>query len=418
MNQNLLKYFQARQSQGQSQDHMQDFASLPKVMQNMPMEPAERVSAPSPAPYNPFDEGIKRAIEASRFSLSPTPEQQSRAMRGGMLEFGSALKNMPKERGFLANLGQAGQALAPAIHSIDASNSSAEAENLALANQILAYQNAEREKARREEENAWHREYKERELEERRQNHLLHNFMRKATLEKGKMIDPDYVQIEGMPFRKLDKIGMRHALSDRREAAKANHEIQELYKSWNKLEDKTKNNIFAPIGGWSGLTNMAKDFAGRYLGSESLREETAIRQDLEAKLGQLTTALERTKTGKGLTQGMFDRLKDYYPNKNDNAETLKLKLKSASEDAELFSEAANLTAQYGADITIDDVKRLREMHENQESSDPTAPEAQKSQSNSSMQGSVMMIGPDGDNYNIPIFELEDARNNGFKMQDE
>lgn len=90
--------------------------------------------------YNPFDSGIRRAIETARESLSMTEKQQDRALRRSLLNFASNIAQTPKQKGFFNNFGAISRAALPAIGEYDNAEVEAEMANNAMANQILNYQ--------------------------------------------------------------------------------------------------------------------------------------------------------------------------------------------------------------------------------------------------------------------------------------
>ena len=94
-----------------------------------------------------------------------------------------------------------------------------------------------------------------------------------------------------------------------------------------------------------------------------MQNETALRKQLKADLGNLNVVLEKSKTGKGLTQGMYDRLKSYYPDiDNDDLETIKTKMNFITKEAETYYKAAQLRAEHGADINPIDIEDLNVGH--------------------------------------------------------
>ena len=157
MNHALLDYYRQMQGQGQGGD------------------------IPPPTPYNPFDAGISRAIEAARESLGMTGKQQDRAMRNSILKFAEEVSGQPWQKGFFANFAAAGKALGPAINTYDQEEEAALEANNALANQILQYQSKEQARAAAEEESAWRRETADRQFNENvRQHNLLENFRNRS----------------------------------------------------------------------------------------------------------------------------------------------------------------------------------------------------------------------------------------------
>lgn len=168
----MLNYLQNMQQQGQPQQGMMPQQGA--ISQAMPQQQA---------PSNPFDVGIRRAIESARESLGMTEKQQEKALRRSMLAFGQNIAEQPKQKGFWNNLGSAGRALAPAIMEYDNSEDQALTQNNALANQILAYQAAEEQRNAQAEERDWKRDFAERQFEEQKRGTNLLDRFRNLSLE-------------------------------------------------------------------------------------------------------------------------------------------------------------------------------------------------------------------------------------------
>jgi hypothetical protein len=106
-------------------------------------------------------------------------DQEHKAINNALLALGNGLASEPIQRGFKNNLGVIGRAMNPALSAYNTSEDTAIAENERLANQILEHQRAEQALADKREENAWHRKFQERQLEETKRHHnLMDNFRR------------------------------------------------------------------------------------------------------------------------------------------------------------------------------------------------------------------------------------------------
>lgn len=354
----MLNYLQ--QAQGQPQQAQTPasgmgqnaYASPTQMLQTM--QPSRQSSA---APSNPFDRGIRYAVESARESLGMTQKQQDKAMRSSMLAFANNMAQQPKKRGFWNNVGSVGQALAPAVGAYDMEENNALAENNNMANQILSHQAAEQDRQAQEEERAWRRQYAEDQLgEQRRQHNLMDNFRRDKAQEKE---GSNIIEIEGRPFRKLDKIEQRQANKLKSNTSNNALALKDIKESFENLKKLTANNTFAPIGGLSVATNKAKDFFGRFAANKELREETAARNNFESQLGKLTTSLEAIKAGGGkLGQGMYDRLKPFFPSTDDDLPTLEAKLQQINGEANKYNQAAQISSKYGISFDPADVDEL------------------------------------------------------------
>ena len=170
MNPALLNYLQANQ-QNQDQIGLMDNVSEGQL-------PTQQISNDS----NPFDSGIRRAIETARESLGMTEKQQDKALRRGLLNFAANISQTPKHKGFFANFGAASRAAIPAMLEYDTAESEYEADNNALANQILNYQDKQREALSKAEEQAWRHKTAEDNLSEVKRYHDLINANNQAKL--------------------------------------------------------------------------------------------------------------------------------------------------------------------------------------------------------------------------------------------
>lgn len=149
--------------------------------QEMPMQEREA--------FNPFDLGIKKAIEQSRQNLGMNQQQQHRAINNALSSFGNAISKEPVVSGFKNNLGVFGRAMNPALQSYNQSEDIALKENNNLAQQILAHRRAEENARRQEEEKAYQRDFAERQfgaLEQFRQAKLMQDQAKSSDKKKAK----------------------------------------------------------------------------------------------------------------------------------------------------------------------------------------------------------------------------------------
>jgi hypothetical protein len=386
MNPALLNYLQANQ---QNQDQM-------GLLDNNSQEvmPNQQVNIQS----NPFDSGIRRAVETARDSLGMTEKQQDKALRRGLLNFAANISQTPKQKGFFANFGAASRAAIPAMLEYDTAEANYESDNNALANQILAYQGKQREALAKAEEQAWRHQLEEDKLAEVKRYHDL--------LAKSKNQEQGQIEnIEGKPFRKLDKIEQRQANTLKRKAGSTLLAVKEINDSWDKLEELSKNNSFQPIGGYSGIANPTKDFFGKFANNKELQKETATRKDLAAKLGNLTAVLEAVKAGGGkLGQGMYDRLKPNFPDiEKDDYETFKAKMKSITKEANLYHKAAEMSSDRGISIDPYDIHEMQNnIVEDEEKNDSEASDY-----------IVMTEGTTGQELEVPSNKVKLFESNGW-----
>jgi hypothetical protein len=364
--------------------------------QNMEQAPQQQ------APYNPFDSGISKAISSARESLGMTDKQQEKALRRSMLTFGDNIAQQPKQKGFWNNFGSVGRALSPAIMAHDDAEDAALTQNNALANQMLAYQAAEQKRQEDAKQQTWERQHKEAQLGEQRRAHDMMNSRASSAASQGGFRD-----YNGQSFRVLDKAGQTRANTLKAKAGNSYLAVKNINKSWAELEELSKDNVFQPIGGYSGITNPVKEFFGKYGKKESLQKETAARQNLSTQLGRLNTSLEALTSGGGkLGQGMYDRLKPFFPDiKNDDYETIKAKMEHINNETELYYNAAKLSADLGIYISPYDVDEMN--------NPPFQGQDVGINSGESGQNFIVMQDQNGQQYSIPRDEVEDAINDGL-----
>ncbi len=397
MNPSLMNYLQNNQLSNQTtgmQQQAQQGSQAPKPGQDS---------------YNPFDSGIQKAIASARESLGMNKQQQENAFNNSLLAFGDNMAQMPREKGFWNNVGSIGRALSPALKTYDQSENAAMAENQGMANQILAYQKAEQARQDQQEERAWHRQHAENQLGEQRRYHdLMNSRMSSGNRTLNPNTQNESIDLEGRSFRPLDKIEQRQANKFKKTAGNTYLAVKEINKSWDKLENLTKDNTFDPIGGYSQITNPVKDFFGRFANKENLKKETAARKDLGAKLGNLTAVLEAVKAGGGkLGQGMYDRLKPNFPDLvKDDYETIKTKMDSINKEMETYYKAAKISADYGINIDPNDIDEMEnEQLQSQQNLDQEG--FQQGNPNADF---VLMQNANGEQFSIPRGMMQEAMN--------
>lgn len=168
MNPFLFNYLQNNANQEQQQPMA--------PTQNMPSQPMQ----PPQQQYNPFNEGIQRAISAARDSLGLTEKQQDKAMRRSLLAFGNSIGQQPVRKGFWNNFGDIARSMSPAIAEYDSAEDEMMNHNNALANQILDYEAKMEDRGLRAQdrqiaadERKWQHKHAEDMLAEQRRYHNL-----------------------------------------------------------------------------------------------------------------------------------------------------------------------------------------------------------------------------------------------------
>ena len=339
------------------------------IQQNMPKK-------------DPFDQGIMRAVKSAKQSLDMDDDQSDRAMRESMATFAENIAPMPKVKGFMANFAQVGRALAPAIKTHDEYEDQAKEKNkqmIAYAQQLRA---AEEAKAAALEGNAYSREMadkqmalQQQQLAEQREYHkesIMANFAKAAAkrgaenykaylkdLEKGEKEEKNPIKdIYGQPYHKMDAVERRAAEKLRTTTGNTKLAYDNAKKSKEAFLANSANNFIRPVGGFmTRFANPVKEGVGLAIGNQSLKDEAALRNRFKAELGNVTVMLEVAKTGKSLTQGMYDRLKENFPDVDrDSLETIEEKMKYLNEEIDLYTKAAKLSSEYGVKINPDEVE--------------------------------------------------------------
>lgn len=386
----------------------------PAVLNYMQSQDAsQNPNAQTQQPYNPFDSGIKAAIESARVSLDMTEKQQDKALRRSMLAFGNAYGNEPRAKGFMGNVGAVARSLSPAIMAHDEVEDASLRENNDLANQILKYQAAEQERQARDEERNWHRKHAENQLAEQQRYHNMMDAYHNKQLAQNNFSLPS--NLEGTGLIPIDnKKDFATYLKDKKLIGKVLHDIDNIEKNYTDFREKTENNIFDPMGASRKVTNKAKDIAGRFFNNKQLREETAERETLDAKLKKFVTSSERELKGGGnLGLGLIRFFKDenIYPTlSEDNPETFIAKLKMMRDETETYYKAANLSLQHKVHLDASQVHDF----ENRLSGNNATPEALPNETLPTANNeTVLMQDPEGKSYEIPAGEVNDALQDGL-----
>ena len=354
------------------------------------------------APYNPFDSGIRAAIESARQSLGMTEKQQDKALRRSMLSFADNIAMQPKQRGFFANFGSASRALSPAIQTHDQAEDEALSQNNAMANQILAYRNAEEAKHAQAEDHDWKRQHAEAQLEEQRRYHDMMNNYQQQKLNAQQTPPPtslgsDFIPIESKSERLM-------YTKDKKASGEILHELSSIKKDYENFRELAKDDVIDPMTpyGVGAITNKAKDFFGHFNGNKQLQEETKKRKALEAKLGKFAVELERKIKGGVLSEGMVKRFesKELLPSLSDRPEVFEEKLNNLMEEMGERYKASDASLRYNAHISPYDLSQQSAQSE----------ESTTSQNN--MQ-TILMQDANGTQYEIPADEAANAANDGL-----
>jgi len=371
------------------------------IQQNMPKK-------------DPFDKGIMRAIKSAKQSLDMDEEQDDKAMRNSMLTFGEEMHKMPKTRGFIGNLAQVGRAMGPALKTHDAYEDQAKNENKAMLQYAQQLRAAEEVKMANLEQQAYLREHADQQLAHQREqlarqkehdNLMAQIAGAKAYAKEIEKEDKNPIKdIYGKPYHKLDIVESRNMEKLKTGLTNTKLGFDNAKETGKELSESTKKNTFLPIGGFmTRVANPVKDSAGLLFNNKKLQDETALRNSFKAQLGNITVMLEVAKTNKALTQGMYDRLRENFPNVDkDSIRTIEEKMRFLTKEIDQYDKASRLSVKYGVKIDPADVDNF---------------EAHVKANESTANEVVTMKGPEG-TLTIPkndINAILDAQTEGFEI---
>jgi hypothetical protein len=361
MNPNLLNLLQQQQSQqtsGQEANSAMDNTAV----------------------NNPFDSGIRKAIESARQSLGMTRDQENAALRRGMLTFANQIGQAPRERGVAANIASIGRAMIPGMMEYDNYEQNALNSNNNLANQIISYQQQEAQRQAEEEQRQWQRQLQEQALNERkRSTNLLETFRRDKLNQKSNdsefAINNDLIPITSKSERLL-------YAKDRKASGEILKELTHIKDEYENLKNITKDDLINPMSpyGIGTISNQIKDFAGYITDNKELQETTKKRKALEASLGKFALELERKIKGGVLSEGMVKRFenKELLPGISDRPEVFEEKLNNLMKELSDRYTSADTSLKYGAHISPYDLEKLNSEKSSRQSFMPISSEATNS----------------------------------------
>ncbi len=369
------------------------------------------------APFNPFDSGIKNAIESARVSLDMTEKQQDKALRRSLLTFANNYGNEPKQKGFLANFGSVSRALSPAIMAHDDAEDMAFKENNALANQILSYKAAEQERRAREEEKLFRRSQAQEQLAEQKRYHNMMSDYQRQKLNLQQPANLGNTSPFGEEFAPIEtKNEIAAYAKDKKALGSVLNEVKELEHSYNKFRNDYKNNLFDPMSPIRGITNSAKDYAGRFLDNKKLKTETADRKTLSSQLNKFVISSERALKGGGVMGPRLIELfkeQQIYPSlENDTPEEFESKLKLFKDEIENSYKAANLSLTHRVRIDPYQLKELEARKTHTEAVDELPIEQETANTNM-----ILMQDSEGNKFEIPANEVQEAVQDGLRAME-
>lgn len=354
---------------------------------------------------NPFDEGIAKAISSTRSNLGMSRDQEHRAINNALLALGNGLAAEPDMRGFKNNLGVIGRAMNPALAAYNTSEDAAIAENERLANQVLQHQRAEQALADKREQNAWHRKFQERELEETKRAHnLLDNFRKEELQYKKNKYGSDSELDRLAPKIRTDSAFDKAGLQARK-AAEFYEEVKEMDHKYQDLKDtmqKSGIDTTNPFVFNKALRN-ASGFFSSFTKDPTQREIASKYADLLASNKRVMQTAEKALKDGALTNftvkyGDDNRL---YPSFGvEPYDEYERKLKTMLNDAVTGYEASSLALQTGRHIDKHNYARIKELEQHMQagvSNDPVGdmPEGQGSIDPAREEEWIKIQGPSG-----------------------
>lgn len=406
MNDRLLELLRAQQEQelaGQGGIHSSSMQQ--QMPQHMPQVPTEGTEDQR---INPFDSGIKRAIESARTSMSMNNDQQHNAIRQAMLAFANEMSNTPNKGGFLNNLGDIGKALNPALQTYGNVENAALKENNNMANQILAHQMAERDRSMKEEDQAWRRRHMENQLSETARHHnLIENFKRGQQL--GEQTN------EGlMPF--VSKSERNAYTRDYKGLSSVLKEIEGIKKSYVVARKDAEKKLFDPMVGVGKNVVKAENFLiDKFGGSKERREEKSRRDELKSRLNKFVSTSERALKGGVLGPQIIKLFKEQgiYPDYDDTPETFEAKLKMMEEEVANNFAAAKASLHLNAHVTPLDL--ATEANEQSSPNEEAIPQEKDNVAQQDSQdGMILMMDPTtGEQDYVPMDRVSEAVQDGL-----
>jgi hypothetical protein len=305
---------------------------------------------------DPFNSGVMKAIESSKASLGLSRDQEHKAIRKGINTFSARLSEkfgnpFIRRKGFVDNLASVAPAASAGLEAYDDAEDEIKHDNQKMYEWAKKFRDDELKRLEATDKEGYDRymadkklELEEQKLAEMKAYHqgLLNN--------KGGAIK----EYNGKLYTSLNRKQQDKADDEAKEAHAVKHDFENIRKLYNNLKDITKKNITPAVGALSLVTNPVKDVTGRVFKAKKLQEETAARKLLFAELGKFTVASERVLKGGVLGQGMYDRLKDMYPNEGDDLPTFEDKMNYLDKNFKELSEVADIRSKHGINYNFGD----------------------------------------------------------------
>jgi hypothetical protein len=348
------------------------------------------IKMPVQEEYNPFDHGIKRAIQTARESLGMNESQRDRAMRNALGGFSRGLTQYQPAEGTLGKIALMASALGPAVDAYSATEDSAIAQNNQIANQILAAQKAERDHRDTLAEREWHRNMAERQFAENKRAHQEAENYRNQQLEETKRAHQEAENYRNQQLQEklnkykinseIDRIAPRirtdSAFDDVGKQVKGDGaflaEVQHIKNAYDNLEKSMQEagiDITDPIS-WKNSIREASNIFSSFTKDPKLRKVAQDYSVLSAVTTQARLTAEAIKKGGGVSGRLSDFTIKYadreglYPNvKLDTYDVFLAKLKDMTEAAEDGYDASRISMETGRFINKQNYKKVKELLE-------------------------------------------------------
>ena len=298
-------------------------------------------------PFGAFDDGMRRAIEASQKTIAPSLNQQNQALGSGLVSWGQGLEKQPKKKGLWANLALGARALAPAIQTYEDKEGEFIKNNRHIHEHIQKRQE-EHKKSRASIEDKLagdmmkkvlysmqqqHHEddmaYKEKALEEQREYHRGKN-SGNVNIGTDGLVDGKYIPFasksERLPFSK--KLAGANITSEH-----VKHAIQVMEDLTQRYKGKFST-LPAGIGHFYG---RGQELYGSLAGDQNSLNEGLARQKMDQVIGTLAVKFEKELKGGILTGDMVSRFEaaGLIPTKWDSPASVAQKLETMNHEIEL-----------------------------------------------------------------------------------
>lgn len=366
--------------------------------------------------YSPFDRGVAKAISSTRNNLAMTQDQEHQAINNALLQFGKAMAQEPKEKGFFNNLGAVGRSASAGLENYNQSKTEALKDNQALANQIEDRLYRDKMLGIKREDNDWSRKFQQAKFDAEQD-------YKKQMLELKKQKYGGSSELDNIaPIIRtdsaFDKIGDKTeaAANFYNEVEEVKHLYEDLKSTMNKAGIDTTNPLSfkKAIRDASGiLSSFTKDPVKRDIAKKYA--------DLDASNKRAMQTAEKALSNKALTDFTvrYGDEKNLFPNFKENFDIYETKLNHMLDDARKGYEAANLSMQTGRRVNKKNFELVRNLIENQHPQQLNNAEIEPIPANeeqrSITQETVLMQDKNAIQYNIPIFEVEDALNDGLSV---